>query len=244
MPQNVSPETTLPKRARDGPPERAGAFRERSGIYFRAATKEKDRTSFSVLSIGDKHERTPRRLRPSDRGSVGRSVREPDSQRIWEKDYTVWRPIPDEIANRLGWLDAPAETKAELGRLTEAAGKLKADGVTKVLLLGMGGSSLCPEVLSRTFGSAPGYPTLDILDSTHPDAVRAKAAAFPPAETVYVVASKSGTTVEPLSFFKYFYNLAQAELERIRPEAGSSPLPIRALIWPVRPRSTASGTSF
>lgn len=133
-------------------------------------------------------------------------------QRIWEKDYTVWRPIPDEIANRLGWLDAPAETKAELGRLTEAAGKLKADGVTKVLLLGMGGSSLCPEVLSRTFGSAPGYPTLDILDSTHPDAVKAKAAAFPPAETVYVVASKSGTTVEPLSFFKYFYNLAQAEL--------------------------------
>ena len=133
-------------------------------------------------------------------------------QRIWEKDYTVWRPIPDEIANRLGWLDAPAETKAELGRLTAAAEKLKADGIKKVLLLGMGGSSLCPEVLSRTFGSAPGFPELDILDSTHPDAVAAKAAAFPPAETVYVVASKSGTTVEPLSFFKYFYNLAQAEL--------------------------------
>jgi transaldolase/glucose-6-phosphate isomerase len=80
-----------------------------------------------------------------------------------------------------------------------------ADGVAHVVVLGMGGSSLAPEVFSKTFGSAPGAPDLRVLDSTHPGAVLATEAAIDLGRTVFIVASKSGTTIEPLSFMEYFW---------------------------------------
>ncbi len=126
--------------------------------------------------------------------------------RIWEHDHTVWRQDPAEIANRLGWLEAPETMKEALGPIEELVDRVRADGYTHALLLGMGGSSLAPEVMRRTFGVKEGYLDLAVLDSTDPAAVLSHARRLDPSKTLFIVSSKSGTTVESLSFFKYFYN--------------------------------------
>lgn len=125
--------------------------------------------------------------------------------RIWEHDHTVWKPDPTEITNRLGWLDIAEKLTQETARMQSTLDDLKDEGYTTVLLLGMGGSSLAPEVFSNTFKDADGL-ALSILDSTHPGAVRAAAQKLDYAKTLFIVATKSGGTVETLSFFKYFYN--------------------------------------
>jgi glucose-6-phosphate isomerase len=116
--------------------------------------------------------------------------------RIWERDHTVWADDPHEISDRLGWLDAPERADAIIDELQRLAADVVADGVTDVLLVGMGGSSLYPEVLATTFGSAAGSPRLRVLDSTDPAAVLAAEHALPWQATVLVPASKSGSTVE------------------------------------------------
>ena len=126
--------------------------------------------------------------------------------RIWQHDHTVWKPEPTGISNRLGWLHI-AEVMAEnLPRLGALAASVRRDGLTHVLLLGMGGSSLAPEVLRRTFGVSDGYLDLAVLDSTDPGAVLAHAERLNPSRTLFIVATKSGGTAETLSFFKFFYN--------------------------------------
>ena len=133
--------------------------------------------------------------------------------RIWERDHTVWSQDPTELADRLGWLDAPeraAEAKAELVGLAEG---VRADGITDVVLVGMGGSSLYPAVLASTFGSEPGFPRLHVLDSTDPAAVLELEHALPWATTLVVPASKSGGTIETLSHLERF-------LARLRDELG------------------------
>ncbi|MDA1330064.1 MAG: glucose-6-phosphate isomerase [Chloroflexi bacterium] len=132
--------------------------------------------------------------------------------RIWERDHTVWSPDPDEISNRLGWLDIADRMQCEVGRLEDFARKVREAGIRHVLLMGMGGSSLAPEVFSRMMGASKGYPSLDVLDSTDPAAVRERMAQFKPQETLYVVSTKSGGTVETISFFKTFYNQAREAL--------------------------------
>jgi transaldolase/glucose-6-phosphate isomerase len=139
--------------------------------------------------------------------------------RIWAHDHTVWEPTPTEITNRLGWLHIAEAMAEDAGRLEAFAQAVCADGYTDVLLLGMGGSSLAPEVFSKTFGARrgdprgrplagnrEGYPYLSVLDSTDPAAVLAQAERLDPARTLFIVATKSGGTVETLSFFKFFYN--------------------------------------
>lgn len=126
--------------------------------------------------------------------------------RIEQRDYTVWRDDPAEISNRLGWLDAPAGMGTTIPRLQALRQTLLAEGYTDVLLLGMGGSSLAPEVFYNVFGGDPAGLRLAVLDSTDPGAVLAQAARLNPATTLFVVATKSGGTVETFSFFKYFYN--------------------------------------
>jgi transaldolase/glucose-6-phosphate isomerase len=126
--------------------------------------------------------------------------------RIWAHDHTVWKSEPTEITNRLGWLhiaEAMIENVPRLEKLTEDA---RAAGYTHVLLLGMGGSSLASQVFRKTFGVRDGYLDLAVLDSTDPGAVLAYAEELDPARTLFIVATKSGTTAETLSFFKYFYN--------------------------------------
>lgn len=126
--------------------------------------------------------------------------------RILARDHTVWRPDPTEIANRLGWLDSPHVMRDAVGPIRQFIDAVRADGYTHALLLGMGGSSLAPEVFRAVFGVAAGFLDLSVLDSTQPDAVLAKARALDPARTLFLPATKSGGTVETLSLLKYFYN--------------------------------------
>lgn len=126
--------------------------------------------------------------------------------RVWEHDHTLWRPDPAEIANRLGWLDSPTTVKAELSALTKRLDAIRAEGYSDILLLGMGGSSLAPEVLGRTLRVSEGPPHLRIIDTTDPTTLLGYAKSLDPAKTLFIVATKSGGTVETLSAFKYFYN--------------------------------------
>jgi len=125
--------------------------------------------------------------------------------RIWARDHTVWKPEPTEIANRLGWLDIASRMEEAIPRLTAFAQEVQGEGIAEVLLLGMGGSSLAPDLLGRLPFGAFGM-RLSVLDSTDPEAVLAHAERLDPARTLFIVATKSGSTVETLSFFKFFYN--------------------------------------
>ncbi|MCD4687091.1 MAG: glucose-6-phosphate isomerase [Anaerolineae bacterium] len=126
--------------------------------------------------------------------------------RIWAHDHTVWKNDPAEITNRLGWLTIADAMQEEVTRLKALVAEVQADGYTHALLLGMGGSSLAPEVFRLTFGVAEGYLDLAVLDSTDPGVVLAYAAQLDLSKTLFFVSTKSGGTVETLSFFKYFYN--------------------------------------
>lgn len=127
-------------------------------------------------------------------------------ERIWEKDFKVWSDSPNEITNRLGWLKSPDVSLEMSDEIIEFVESVKKDGYKNALLLGMGGSSLAPEVFSKTFGTKNGYLNLEILDSTHPEAVKKYSEKFNPKETLYIVSTKSGGTVETFSFMKFFYN--------------------------------------
>lgn len=138
------------------------------------------------------------------------------SKRIWAKDPTYWpRAAPADVQSRLGWLTLPSTMAPSLADLRAFAAAVKDEGFQHLLLLGMGGSSLAPEVFSRTFGSAPGYPELTVLDSTHPEAVQRLIRPETIAKTLFIVSSKSGTTLEPNAFFRYAWAKASA--------AGSNP---------------------
>jgi transaldolase / glucose-6-phosphate isomerase len=129
------------------------------------------------------------------------------SRRIWEKDHTVWSPeLVPELTNRLGWLPLATTMRAEVAAMTAFADELRAEGIEHIVLLGMGGSSLAPEVFQATFGRRAGFPALTVLDSTHPDAVRAVEARIDLAHSLFVVSSKSGGTSETTSFFRYFWH--------------------------------------
>jgi glucose-6-phosphate isomerase len=117
---------------------------------------------------------------------------------LWKRDASLWsaeRDVQAKIAQRLGWLASPALMAKSIERLTAFAHGVRSDGFTHVVLLGMGGSSLAPEVLRAVLGVGPGWPQFHMLDSTDPAAVRA--VATPPDRTLYILASKSGTTIEP-----------------------------------------------
>jgi len=126
--------------------------------------------------------------------------------RIWAHDHTVWKPEPTEISNWLGWLHSAVVMTENIHILDALTDAVVAEGYTHALLLGMGGSSLAPEVFRKTFSVGDGHLELAVLDSTDPGAVLAHADRLDLARTLFIVATKSGTTVETLSFFKFFYN--------------------------------------
>ncbi len=132
--------------------------------------------------------------------------------RIWKKDHTVWGNSPTEISNRLGWLDCTLVTRKSSDEMKLFVNEIRKEGFTQALLFGMGGSSLAPEVFRLVFGVKEGYLDLSIVDSTHPEAILSKAEKFPPEKTLYIVSTKSGGTVETISFMKYFYNYALSKL--------------------------------
>jgi glucose-6-phosphate isomerase/transaldolase/glucose-6-phosphate isomerase len=130
-------------------------------------------------------------------------------RRIRERDHTVWRADPREIGNRLGWLDAGKFLRPHLGGLQDFVTRIRDEGYRDIVLLGMGGSCLGPEVLRLAFGPVSGYPRLTMLDSTVPEQVEAVASAIDPSRTLFVVSSKSGGTIETLSFYRYFRGLVE-----------------------------------
>jgi glucose-6-phosphate isomerase len=124
---------------------------------------------------------------------------------LWRADPSVWSGDPglqQEIGKWLGWMNSPMLMADSIERLKTFAASIKRNGFTDVVLLGMGGSSLAPEVLRAVIGVAPGWPRLQMLDSTDPAAVRGVSA--PPDRTLYLFASKSGTTIEPNSLAAHF----------------------------------------
>jgi len=138
--------------------------------------------------------------------------------RIWAKDYSVWKPAPDEIVNRLGWLDAPAEMLPQIKQIRAILEPLISDGIKDAVLLGMGGSSLAAEVFSEIFGSRPDYPRLHVLDTTDPALIASTAQKLELEKTLFVASSKSGKTLEITSLFQYFFNLV---LKKLGNAAGS-----------------------
>ena len=134
---------------------------------------------------------------------------------LWSKDHRLWSKEPQpEIVDRLGWLTLPETMQDVLDDFIYFAEEIRAAGFERVVLLGMGGSSLAPEVYQRTFGNQPGYPELITLDSTHPAAIQAVDDLIDPETTLFIVASKSGDTIEPLSFFRYFWQQVSAVTDR------------------------------
>ncbi|MGB5881977.1 MAG: hypothetical protein WBH85_18270 [Thermoanaerobaculia bacterium] len=136
------------------------------------------------------------------------------SDRLWRHDYRLWSPEPvPELVDRLGWLELPETMMAHARELSDFGREISSQGIQTVVLLGMGGSSLAPEVFQRTFGPASGFPALRVLDSTHPEAVAALTEKLDLDSTLFVVSSKSGTTIETLSFFYYFWDRVLGEVE-------------------------------
>jgi transaldolase/glucose-6-phosphate isomerase len=127
-------------------------------------------------------------------------------RRLWARDATLWTGADE--AGWLGWLTAPGEQLARVDQLLSVAGEARAAGFTHVLLLGMGGSSLCPDVLKATFGRVAGAPELFVLDSTDPGQVLAIERKIDLARTLFIVSSKSGSTLEPNLFKQYFFERA------------------------------------
>jgi glucose-6-phosphate isomerase len=128
--------------------------------------------------------------------------------RLRAEDPTLWAPAgTPEVADRLGWLTIAERMLADLPELEAFAAEVRADGIADLVLLGMGGSSLAPEVLRRSFAASAGGPTLHVLDSTDASAVADTGAAIDPERTLFIVSSKSGGTIEPLSLFAHFFSL-------------------------------------
>jgi transaldolase/glucose-6-phosphate isomerase len=128
------------------------------------------------------------------------------AQRIWAKDPTLWgAESQPEITDRLGWLALPERMQEKCEDILSFAHRIKGEGFSRILLLGMGGSSLAPEVFQRVMGNTQGFPELVVLDTTHPAAIVAAEKKLDPSSTLILVSSKSGTTLETLSLFHYFW---------------------------------------
>jgi len=133
-----------------------------------------------------------------------------NTRRLWRADATLW--TGGDEGDWLGWLDVAENKLCHVEQLQEFAREVRTEKFTDVLLLGMGGSSLGPEVLGKSLGSAPGYPTLHVLDSTDPQQVRRFERRIDAAHTLFVVSSKSGTTLEPNVLMDYFFAKASTAL--------------------------------
>ena len=148
-------------------------------------------------NLGDFGSRVGQRLDAFQRDEIVR--------RIWAGDHTVWKPEPDEISNRLGWLNIVDVMLESADDLKQFARTVADDGYQTAVVLGMGGSSLAPEVLHTTFGTAKGALDLKMLDTTDPTSIRAVEESIDLQKTLFIVASKSGGTLETLSHFAYFW---------------------------------------
>jgi transaldolase/glucose-6-phosphate isomerase len=134
-----------------------------------------------------------------------------NTQRLWESDPTLW--TNDDESKWTGWLNV-ANDENDVPRMTALKNELNKTGITDIVLLGMGGSSLCPDMLADTFGKMPHSPRLHILDSTDPDQIHHLEEQIDLKNSFFIVSSKSGTTLEPNIFEEYFYNRLQNVLNK------------------------------
>ncbi len=152
--------------------------------------------------------RIPAALRSSLDAEVARAVEAHVSERVRRGDATLWgEPGAPEISDRLGWLTIAERMLGELDGVESFAQEIRDAGFRDLVLLGMGGSSLAPEVLRRSFAHTPDHPRLHVLDSTDAATIRAVQAAVEPQRTLFIVSSKSGGTIEPLSLLAHFSSL-------------------------------------
>jgi transaldolase/glucose-6-phosphate isomerase len=161
-------------------------------------------SAVEIVRAGDLAPALEERLRDLERDDVVR--------RLWARDWTLWKDEDREISNRLGWLDAPRTAAESYPALEAFTTSVRDVGLTRAVILGMGGSSLAPEVFARTFPTGPGGLDLEILDTTEPETVAAAGVRLDPRETLFVVSSKSGTTAEVMSLLAFFYDRARTAL--------------------------------
>jgi transaldolase / glucose-6-phosphate isomerase len=158
---------------------------------------------------------------------VKQAVTDGVAQRLWRRDPSLWgAPGVAEVENRLGWLTVSDAMLECAPAINEFAQRCRAEGFTDAILLGMGGSSLGPEVIRRSFGEIPGGLRLQVLDSTHPDVVLAVQESVDLEKTIFIVSSKSGGTIETLSHYHHFKALASPEQFVVVTDPGS---PLEAL---------------
>jgi len=173
-----------------------------------------ERREIAVSQLGPISESVSKQITTLEANSV--------PARIWQHDPGLWTNDPagqDEVKNRLGWLDLPEKSKTLLSEIGEFADEVHNEGITHFLLLGMGGSSLASEVLSEVFSEGNTNGTrensrLSILDSTDPAQVAQTAHDYPPEASLYIVASKSGSTAEVQALFEYFWKLSKGDGSR------------------------------
>ena len=156
----------------------------------------------------------PGRASPSDLEKpvaqrVKKAVSDSVAKRIWQRDPSLWGgPGVPEIEDRLGWLTVSEAMLEQAPCIDEFVRDVRDDGFTDAVLLGMGGSSLGPEVIRRSYGDLPDGLRLQVLDSTHPDAVLAVQESIDVEKTIFIVSSKSGGTIETLSHYRHFKTMA------------------------------------
>jgi transaldolase/glucose-6-phosphate isomerase len=131
-------------------------------------------------------------------------------KRLWQKDASLWTGTDED--KWLGWLDITEQQIEDIDKLKQVSADIKKAGFKNALLLGMGGSSLCPEVLRLTFGKAAGYPDLHVLDSTDPAQIKSIEESVDLASTICIVSSKSGSTLEPNIYKQYFFDRVKAKV--------------------------------
>jgi glucose-6-phosphate isomerase len=157
---------------------------------------------------------TLRDLQPAFEAAFTRAQNMQLAERLWDRDIHVFNQKDESalqsIRTRLGWLEAPYQFENRLREIKEFAKQIIDRGVTSAVLLGMGGSSLCVEVIREVLGIQAGFPVMHVLDSTHPDQIAELEAQIDLANTLFIVASKSGTTIESDSFYRYFWDKVSA----------------------------------
>lgn len=139
------------------------------------------------------------------------------SDRLFHKDWSLWKDaFQPEVSDRLGWLELPERMKERIEEIEIFSREIREENISTLILIGMGGSSLAPEVFQKIFKKTSGFPELLLCDSTHPEAVKSLRKAVDLSSALFIVSSKSGTTLETLSLYHYFW----AEVEKEQKEPG------------------------
>jgi glucose-6-phosphate isomerase len=191
----------------------------------------------NLPEAGETGLRLPDDLAREVAAALQQAVDERWAERLWARDTSLWtddEEVAQAIVNRLGWLDAPAAFADEIAELTAFAGSVRGEGYTDVIVCGMGGSSLAPEVLVAVCEPVSDGLTVRVLDSTDPAAVRLAGETSDPATTLRIIATKSGTTTETLAFLAHFWDREHHRVGRFLTPASETGLGFVAITDPER----------